>query len=84
MKIPVRIFKVKYKISTAVIIENPVRSPIVPPIAESISTNLAARSLVMIEKTGEPNLILMNIKSCLLSSSKREIKQMLDLSQNHK
>ena len=31
-------------------IENPVKSPIVPPIAERISTNLAAWSLVTLSK----------------------------------
>ena len=36
LKNPIIIFVVKYTISTAVIMENPVRSPIVPPISESI------------------------------------------------
>ena len=36
----------KYKISTALMMENPVRSPMVPPIADNMSTNLAALSLV--------------------------------------
>ena len=34
----------KYIISTALMREKPVRSPMVPPIADSWSTNLAARS----------------------------------------
>ena len=34
----------KYMISTALMREKPVRSPMVPPIADSRSTNLAARS----------------------------------------
>ena len=38
------IFIPKYTISTALIIENPVRSPMVPPIADSMSTNFAALS----------------------------------------
>ena len=38
----------KYIISTPLIIENPVRSPIVPPIADNMSTNLAALSLVIL------------------------------------
>ena len=40
------IFIPKNTISTALIIENPVKSPIVPPIAEISSTNLTALSLV--------------------------------------
>ena len=39
-------------ISTALIIENPVRSPIVPPIADSMSTNFAALSLVILSNVG--------------------------------
>ena len=39
-----RILAMKYIISTALMREKPVRSPIVPPIADSWSTNLAARS----------------------------------------
>ena len=38
------IFPRKYMISTALMREKPVRSPMVPPIADSWSTNLAARS----------------------------------------
>ena len=40
----------KYKISTPLMIENPVRSPMVPPIADNMSTNLAALSLVILSK----------------------------------
>ena len=47
-----RILNKKYKISTALMIEKPVRSPIVPPIAESMSTNFAALSLVTLSNTG--------------------------------
>ena len=39
------IFTAKYIISIPLMIENPVRSPIVPPIAESISTNLGKTSI---------------------------------------
>ena len=35
------ILRAKYMISTPLMIENPVRSPIVPPIADNMSTNLA-------------------------------------------
>ena len=38
------ILTMKYIISTALMREKPVRSPMVPPIADSWSTNLAARS----------------------------------------
>ena len=38
-------FAAKYIISTPLMIENPVRSPMVPPIADNISTNFAALSL---------------------------------------
>ena len=42
----------KYKISTPLIIENPVRRPIVPPIADNTSINLAALSLVILSNVG--------------------------------
>ena len=38
----------KYKISTPLMIEKPVRSPIVPPIADNMSTNFAALSFVIL------------------------------------
>ena len=40
--------------------ENPVRSPIVPPIAESMSTNFAALSLVILSNVGVSKKILTN------------------------
>ena len=46
------IFPTKYSISTPLMIENPVRSPMVPPIADNISTNLAALSLVILSNVG--------------------------------
>ena len=42
----------KYAISTALIIENPVRSPMVPPIADNMSVNFAALSLVIVLNVG--------------------------------
>ena len=78
MKIPVIIFKVKYKISTGVIIENPVRSPIVPPIAESISTDLAAASLVTLSKTGARKEIFTYLRLDLFIS-KAENKSLLQV-----
>ena len=50
------IFKIilaaKYRISTPLMIENPVRSPMVPPIADNMSTNFAALSLVILSNVG--------------------------------
>ena len=68
-KNPIIIFVAKYTISTAVIIVNPVSSPNVPPIAESILTNVAAFSLVTRSNVGVTNCILINLKSCLFSYS---------------
>ena len=42
------IFVAKNRISTPLIMENPVRSPMVPPTADSISTNFAASSMVIL------------------------------------
>ena len=42
----------KYPISTALIMEKPVRSPMVPPIADIISINFAALSLVILSNVG--------------------------------
>ena len=44
-------FATKYRISTPLIMENPVRSPMVPPIAD-ISTNFAALSFVILSNVG--------------------------------
>ena len=52
----------KYKISTPLIIENPVRSPIVPPIADSLSTNFAALSLVILSNVGVSKCILTDLR----------------------
>ena len=48
----------KYIISTPLIIEKPVRRPIVPPIADSLSTNFAALSLVILSNVGVSKYIL--------------------------
>ena len=61
-KYPIRIFTAKYIISTPLIIENPVKSPIVPPIAESWSTNVAPLSLVTLSNVGVSKLILINFR----------------------
>ena len=44
--------KMKYPISTALMMENPVRRPMVPPIADRILTNFAALSLVILSMVG--------------------------------
>ena len=53
-------------------IEKPVRSPIVPPIADNSSTNLAALSFVTLSKNGALNCILTNFKFGLWSSYSNE------------
>ena len=50
----------KYIISTALMIENPVRSPMVPPIADNISKNFAALSLVILSNVDVSKEILTN------------------------
>ena len=47
-----KILIAKKIISTPLIIENPVRSPMVPPIADILSTNLAALSFVTLSNVG--------------------------------
>ena len=46
------IFPRKYRISTPLMMENPVRSPMVPPTAESMSTNFAALSFSILSNVG--------------------------------
>ena len=48
----------KYPISTPLMMENPVKSPIVPPIAESLSTNFADVSFVIRSNVGVSKYIL--------------------------
>ena len=50
-------------ISTALMSENPVKSPMVPPIADNLSSNFAAWSLVIVSNVGVSNMILTNFKS---------------------
>ena len=59
----------KYIISMALMIENPVSNPIVPPIADSICTGLAASSLVILSKVGVSNEISTNLRLGLRSYS---------------
>ena len=46
------IFIEKYAISTALMIENPVRSPMVPPIDDNMSVNFAALSISILSNVG--------------------------------
>ena len=65
------ILVIKYRISTALIIENPVRSPIVPPIADIMSTNFAALSLVILSSVGVSKKILTNLNLFFHSNSEK-------------
>ena len=47
-----RNLKQKYKISAALIIEKPVKSPIVPPIVDKMSENFAVLSFVILSYVG--------------------------------
>ena len=51
----------KKTISTALMMEKPVRSPMVPPIADNMSTNFAALSLVILSNVGVSKYILTNL-----------------------
>ena len=51
-------------------IENPVRSPMVPPIADNISTNFAALSLVILSYVAVSKYILANLNLLFHSKSK--------------
>ena len=48
----VTILTAKYPISIALMIENPVRSPMVPPTADNMSINFAALSMVIVSNVG--------------------------------
>ena len=61
---------VKYMISTPLMIENPVRSPIVPPIADNISTNLASLSFSILSNVGVSMSILTYVNLLSISYSK--------------
>ena len=67
---PMRIFVAKYTISTPLIIENPVRSPMVPPMADNMSTALAALSLVIRSNDGVSKLMLTNLRLSFHSYSR--------------
>ena len=61
-------------------IEKPVRSPIVPPIAERISTNFAAWSFVILSKVEVSNLIFTNLRLGLMISKSKHIYQIVTFS----
>ena len=67
LKNPTAIFTAKYGISTAVMIVNPVRSPKVPPIAESILTKVVALSFVILVKTKSSKFNLIYLSPSLSS-----------------
>ena len=48
----------KYKISAALMRENPVRSPMVPPIADNMSTDFAELSLVILSECSDWSILL--------------------------
>ena len=49
-------------------IENPVRSPMVPPIADNISTNFAALSFLILSKVGVSKKTLTYFRSASTGS----------------
>ena len=53
-----KILAAKYRISTPLMMEKPVRSPMVPPTADNMSTNFAALSLVILSNVGVSKKIL--------------------------
>ena len=59
---PQIILTIKYPISTPLMMENPVKSPMVPPIADSFSCHFAALSLVMMSNVGVSNSTLIYLK----------------------
>ena len=61
----------KYITSTPLMMEKPVRSPIVPPKADNMSTNLADLSWVTLSKVGVSNLILTYLRFCLYKKSEK-------------
>ena len=62
------ILRAKYIISTPLIIENPVKSPMNPPIADIMSSGFAALSFVILSNVGVSKCILMNCSSFLFNS----------------
>ena len=73
MQIFLAILIAKYPISTALMTENPVRSPMVPPIADNMSTNFAALSFVTLVNVGVSKKILTYFKLFFHSKSKFNI-----------
>ena len=64
------IFVAKYIISTALMREKPVSNPMVPPMADRISTGFAALSFVILSNVGVSKNILTNLSLFFHSKSK--------------
>ena len=62
--------------------EKPVRSPMVPPIADNMSTNFADLSLVILSNVGVSKYILTNLNLFFHSKSKIRNKVLLVFSFN--
>ena len=60
--------------------ENPVRSPMVPPIADNMSTNFAALSFVILSKVGVSKKILTTL-SLFFHSKSKQINMRIDVVQ---
>ena len=56
-----RYLKLKYNISTPLMMENPVRRPIVPPIADNMFSNLTVLSFMILSNVGVSKNILTNL-----------------------
>ena len=68
---PTNDLKMKNNISIALIIENPVSNPIVPPTADNIFQKLFALSFVILLKAEVPKYILTNLNLSFHSYSKK-------------
>ena len=63
--------------------ENPVRSPMVPPIADNMSTNFADLSLMILSNVGVSKKILTTLSLFFHSKSKNVIKMQNVLAVKH-
>ena len=76
------IFPAKYRISTALIMENPVRSPMVPPMADNMSTNFAALSFLILSNVGVAKWILTYLRFASIGGSKKNNKRKISKTKN--
>ena len=74
-----RIFPTKYSISTPLMMENPVRRPMVPPIADNMSTNFAALSFSILSNVGVSKNILTDLKPGVILGSTLTEEQNINL-----